>query len=410
MESVVRELLAQRLGGTQFGRDAREYKFAKLKRLREEARRAHPELELIDLGIGEPDSPADPSVVEELARQAGRPENRFYADNGIPEFRDAAVQYMADVYGVTGLDPDLHVCPSIGSKSALALMPLAFIDPGDAAVTTVPGYPVLATYTQYLGGEVYPLALTPENGFLPDLDSLTEEQRRRAKLLYLNYPNNPTGAVASREFFEHVVEFARRHRIMVVHDAAYAALTFDGERPLSFLSVPGALEVGVEIHSMSKAFNMTGWRMAWVCGNELAVKAFSQVKDNTDSGQFRAIQWACIRALRHPEITRRAAEKYARRHRMLAEVLREAGFDARPPKASFYLYVRAPRAAGSVEFATAEDFSQWLLTEKLIATVPWDEAGHFVRLSVTFEAQDEDDERRIIREVGRRLSGAKFVF
>src|SRR5690606_20067523 len=237
-----------------------------------------------------------------------------------------ASRWMARVYGVAGLDPERHLCPSIGSKPALALLPLVFINPGELAVTTVPGYPVLATYTRWLGGEVAGVPLLPENGFLPDLERLTPEERRRAKLLYLNYPNNPTGAVASREFFAHVVDFARRHRIFVVHDAAYGALVYDGQQPLSILSIPGAQEVAVEVHSLSKAFNMTGWRLGWVCGNELAVRAFAAVKDNTDSGQFRAIQWAGIRAMEEPRITQEACARYSRRLEMLTAALRAVGF------------------------------------------------------------------------------------
>jgi Aspartate/tyrosine/aromatic aminotransferase len=408
---LVRRLLAHRIGGPQFGIDRGSYKFAKIKAAVEAAKRSRPGVELIDMGVGEPDQMADPAVVAELAAQAARPENRFYADNGIFPFREAACRYMAETYGVDWLDPAKHLCPSIGSKPALAMIPLAFINPGDITITTTPGYPVLATHTKYLGGEVVELPLVPENSFLPDLERLTPEERRRAKLLYLNYPNNPTGAVASREFFAQVVDFARRHQILVVHDAAYGALVFDGEKPLSILTIPGADEVCLEVHSLSKAFNMTGWRLGWVCGNELAVRAFAEVKDNTDSGQFRAIQWAGIQAMARPEITRAACERYSRRFDLLTAALRAAGFPVTKPRGSFYLYAPAPVAtADGRRFASAEEFSQWLISEKLIATVPWDEAGAYVRFSVTFEAADEADEQRIIAEVKRRLTSTGLVF
>ena len=229
-------------------------------------------------------------------------------------------------------------------------------------------------------------------------------------MLLLNYPNNPTGAVATREFFAEVVAFAKRHRLLVVQDAAYASLVFEG-KPLSFLSVPGAKDVGVEIHSVSKAFNMTGWRLAWVCGNALVVRAFADTKDNFDSGQFKAIQRAAIYALRHPEITREIAEKYRRRLDMLAKTLNAVGFRAKKPAASFFLYVRAPKGlVGGQRFANGEDFSQYLIREKLICTVPWDDAGPYIRLSVTFQAATPEEEKRVMAEIGRRLSDVHFEF
>lgn len=371
----------------------------------------HPDLDLIDMGVGEPDAMAHASVVAELAIQAALPKNRFYADNGIDEFREAASEYMARVYGVAGLHPQTQICPSIGSKPALALLPLAFINPGDITITTVPGYPIIATYTQYLGGEVVWLPLLSENGFLPDLDLLTPDQRRRAKLLYLNYPNNPTGALATPAFFEQVVRFARRHHVLVVHDAAYGALVYRGVRPLSLLSVPGAEDVAVEVHSLSKAFNMTGWRLGWVCGNRLAVQAFSKIKENTDSGQFRAIQWAGIRALKNPKITKQACKKYDRRMELLTDALGSLGFEVHQPKGGFYLYVPIPVGTTcGLRFASAEEFSQWLISEKLISTVPWDDAGSYVRFSVTFEAATQAEERAIIAEMKRRLQSTGYIF
>ncbi|MNZ85606.1 LL-diaminopimelate aminotransferase [compost metagenome] len=310
-----------------------------------------------------------------------------------------------------GIDPATEIVHSIGSKPALAMLPSCFINPGDITIMTVPGYPILGTHTQYLGGEVYTVRLTAENDFLPDLASIPEDIALRAKLIYLNYPNNPTGASATREFFVKVVEWARRYNVVVVHDAPYAALTYDGLKPLSFLSVPGAKDVGVELHSLSKSYNMTGWRIGFVAGNPLIVKAFSDVKDNNDSGQFIAIQKAAAYGLAHPEITEKIAEKYSRRHNMLVEALNELGFNARKPKGSFFLYVAAPKAVvGGQKFATAEDFSQYLIREKLISTVPWDDAGRYVRFSVTFEANGLEEEERVISEIKRRLGEVRFEF
>lgn len=410
-ESYIQKLFADRIGGSGFGQETVIYKFEKIKRAKRLAIQNNPGVELIDLGVGEPDWAADPAVVEVLRAEAGKAENRGYTDNGLQEFNEAAARYLDKVYGVAGIDPVNEVNHGIGSKPILSLLPLAFINPGDIAILTVPGYPVLGTMTEALNGEVVKLPLLEENGFFPDLDSLTADQRRRAKLLYINYPNNPTGATATREFYEKVVRFARENQIIIVADAAYAALTFDGEQPLSILSIPGAKEVAVEIHSHSKAFNMTGWRIAFIAGNDLVVKGFAAVKDNNDSGQFAAIQKAGGYCLEHPEITTRTAEKYSRRHDLLVVVLQRVGFAARKPKGSFYLYVKIPRgtAAGRT-FASAEDFSEFLITESLISTVPWDDAGHYVRLSVTFVAGDEAEERRIIGEIERRLGELKLVF
>lgn len=410
-ESYIQELFADRIGGNQFGKDTVLYKFEKIKRAKRAALAANPGVELIDLGVGEPDWMAEPEVVAVLAAEAAKRVNRGYTDNGLAAFKEAAAAYMESVYGVAGIDPATEVNHGIGSKPVLALLPLAFINPGDVTLMTVPGYPVMGTTTKALGGEVVNLPLLPENHFLPDLDAVPADVRRRAKILYLNYPNNPTGATATREFFEKAVRFAKENDVIVVSDAAYAALTFDGEKPLSFLSVPGAKDVGVEIHSLSKAYNMTGWRLAFVCGNPLVVKGFATVKDNNDSGQFAAIQMAGAYCLAHPEITEKTALKYSRRHGMLVEALKSVGFKVTKPKASFYLYVPIPRAtADGRAFASAEDFCQYLITEKLISSVPWDDAGPYVRFSVTFEADGEQEERRIVDEIKRRLSDVQFVF
>lgn len=409
-ESFIQSLFAERLGGKNFGKETKIYKFEKIKRAKRAAIAANPGVELIDLGVGEPDEMAFPGVVDTLRCEAGKPENRGYADNGIQEFKDAAVKYMETVYGVKGLDPVTEVLHSIGSKPALAMFPSAFINPGDVTLMTVPGYPVIATHTRWYGGDVFNLPLLEENGFLADLDAVPEEIRKRAKLLYLNYPNNPTGAVATMEFFKKAVEFAKANNIIVLQDAAYGALVYDG-KPFSFLSVPGAKEVGVEIHSMSKAYNMTGWRLAFVVGNPLVVAGFANVKDNCDSGQFIAIQKAGIYALEHPEITEEICGKYKRRLFLLVNALNSVGFSAKQPKGSFYLYVKSPKGIkGGRRFDTAEDFSEFLITEKLISTVPWDDAGGFIRFSATFIAKGEEDEKRVISEVKRRLSELALEF
>ncbi|MBN2533675.1 MAG: LL-diaminopimelate aminotransferase [Spirochaetales bacterium] len=407
-------LLAQRLGGKDFGNKAEIYKFERIKQAKAQAVKNNPHIRLIDMGIGEPDTPAPGEIIDILAQEAGKPGNRYYADNGIPEFREAAARYMAGVYRITDMDPGKQIIHGIGSKPILAMLPLCFINPGDITLTTVPGYPVTATYTRYLGGRVFPLPLWEQNNFFPDFSSIPRSIIRKARLLYINYPNNPTAQVATKEFFREVVDFAWKNNIAVIHDAAYAALTYDGYSPLSFFSVDGAKDIGVEVHSLSKAFNMTGWRLAFVCGNKKIIKAYGTVKDNTDSGQFRAIQKAGIHALNNPHLTNRVCEKYSRRFNLLVDALRHIGFKAEKPKGSFYLYVPCPQGTSETKtfkkFHNAVEFSEFLLEKALISTVPEDDAGHFIRFSVTFEANGEDEEKAVINEVKERMLKLKLVF
>src|SRR5438067_5799701 len=231
---------------------------------------------------------------------------------------------MLRQFGVK-LDPVTEVCHCIGSKPAYAMLPACFINPGDVTLMTVPGYPVAGTHTRYYGGEVHRLPLLEKNGFFPDLDDIPADVKRRAKLLVINYPNSPTGAVATRDFYKQVIDFAHTNQIVVVQDAAHILLSYDGP-PLSFLQVDGAKEVGVEIHSMSKGFNMIGWRMAFVAGHPKIVQAFADVKDNSDSGQFAAVQKAAAAALLHPDIGDRTREKYRRRLHKLVAALNHVGF------------------------------------------------------------------------------------
>ncbi|MDU6307931.1 MAG: LL-diaminopimelate aminotransferase [Clostridium sp.] len=406
----LQELFADRIGGSSFGKQAELYKFEKIKKTRRQMEREHPEIPMIDLGVGEPDAMADAGVIDVLYEQAKEWKNRGYADNGILLFQQAAAAYMENVFGVGGLCPETQILHSMGSKSALAMIPQAFINPGDITLMTVPGYPILGTKTKWLGGGVYPLPLLQENHFLPDLNSIPQAVLQKAKLLYLNYPNNPTGAAATKEFYKTVIEFAKKNEIIVIQDAAYGALTF-GERPLSFLSVEGAMEVGIEVHSLSKSYNMTGWRLGFIAGNEKIVKAVAAVKDNNDSGQFIAIQHAGAYALGHPEITKATCEKYRRRHELLSAALRRIGFLATPPKASFYEYMAIPKGTrdGQV-FHTADEFSDYLLRNALISTVPWDDVGHYIRVSVTFVADGEQEETQIVEEIERRLARCELVF
>jgi len=402
-------LFAERIGGVNYGKGTEIYKFEKIKRAKRKALADHPERKLVDFGIGENDEPAPAPVRAAMTREINETANRGYADNGVAPFKEAVARLMKRRFGVE-LDPVTEVNHCIGSKTALAMIPAAFINPGDVTLMTVPGYPVAGTHTKYYGGEVHRLPLTAEKGFLPDLESIPADILQRAKLLVLNYPNSPTGRVAPREFFERVIEFARKNNIVVVQDAAHIFLTFDSE-PLSFLSVPGAKDVGVEVHSLSKGYHMIGWRMGWVCGNAKIVQAFADVKDNSDSGQFIAIQKAAAAALDNDEITTQVRTKYQRRLRKLVDVLKRCGFDCQMPGGTYFLYTRSPKGIkNGPQFDTAEAASQYLITEHSICTVPWDDAGAFLRFSVTYEALDEAAEDALMAETEARLKQIQPVF
>ena len=412
-DSYIQELFAERIGGNQYGKSTAIYKFEKIKRAKRAAKEAKPDVDLIDMGVGEPDEMAFPIVVKTLQYAASQSDNRGYADNGGDDFKAAAAQYMSTVFGVKDIDPVTEVVHSIGSKTALSMIPACFINPGDVVLMTSPGYPVLGTHAKYLGGEVYNMPLKEENNFLPELDAVPADVVAKAKIMVLNYPNNPTGASATLEFFAKAIAFAKANNLIILQDAAYSALIFEGS-PISIFQVEGAKDVAIELHSLSKSYNMTGWRIGFVVGNPLVVQAYADMKDNSDSGQFLAIQKAGAIALANPQITEEISAKYSRRMDLLVDALNGAGFKAKKPKGSFFLYVAAPKAATidgkTTEFESGEACSQWLITEELISTVPWDDCGNFVRFSVTFAAKGEEAEKEIAAEIGRRLAKYTFAF
>jgi LL-diaminopimelate aminotransferase len=401
-------LFAERIGGVNYGKSDKIYKFEKIKRAKRAALAAHPDRQLLDFGIGENDDMAPAVVREAMKREVDRIENRGYADNGIMEFREAAARFMQRVFGVK-LDPVTEINHAIGSKPAYAMLPAVFINPGDVTLMTVPGYPVAGTHTAYYGGEVHRLPLLPQNNFFPDLEGIPADILRRAKMLVINYPNSPTGKVATRDFYKRVIEFAHQNRIVVVQDAAHICLTYKGN-PLSFLEVEGARDVGVEVHSLSKGFNMIGWRIGFVAGNSKIVQAFADVKDNSDSGQFMAIQRAGAVALDTPEIPIQVKAKYERRLKKLVETLRSVGFDASMPEGTYFLYTKSPKGCAGVEFPTAEDASQFLITQQSVCTVPWDDAGPHLRFSVTYTATSEHEEDILMQETRQRLGALGLRF
>ena len=352
-------------------------------------------VDVISFGVGDPDLPTPAHVVDELVQAARDPANHRYPETeGLPALRRAIARWYEERFGVS-LDPNREVLPLIGSKEGIGHAAFCFIDPGDLALVPDPSYPVYARGTFLAGGDCYFLPLTEENDFLPDLDAVPDDVARRAKVLWLNYPNNPTGAVADLEFFERAVAFARQHDVPVLHDGPYSEVAFDGYRPLSFLQAPGAREVGIEFHSFSKTYNMTGWRIGMAVGNAAMIDALMRVKSNLDSGIPQAIQRMAIAALEGPQdcIAEHNAV-YQRRRDRLAAALAKIGLRVRPPRASLYLWARLPEGQTSVEFATR------LLDEAGVVVTPgvgYGPSGEgYVRLSLTLP-----DER--LEEAVRRL-------
>ena len=402
-------LFAERIGGANYGKSNEIYKFEKIKRAKRQAIKDFPDRPLLDFGIGENDSMADEHVRRVMSQQISLPENRGYADNGCIEFKEAVARFMQRTFSVE-LDPATEINHAIGSKPALAMLPYCFINPGDITMMTVPGYPVAGTHTRYCGGTVHNLPLTEKNQFYPDFDAISPEVWKNTKLLVLNYPNSPTGQVATEDFYKRVIELAHQHQFVVVQDAAHVMFSYE-RPPISFLQVSGAKEVGVEIHSLSKGWNMIGWRIAWVCGNKRMVQAFSDVKDNSDSGQFLAIQKAAVAALDDPNIPVETRQKYYRRLEKLVATLRQFNFECEVPGGTYFLYVKAPKGlTDKMPFADAEAVSQYLIREQSICTVPWDHAGAYLRFSVTYTAENEMAEDDLMLQLTERLGNVAFAF
>ena len=295
-------------------------------------------IDVIKLGIGDPDSPTPDYIVKRMQEEVAKPRNHTYPpDEGLKEFREAVADYYRRRHGVE-LDPQKEIVPLIGSKEGIAYISFCFTDPGDVNLVPDPGYPVYGIGTIFAGGVPQFMPLLKERRFLPDLRSVPAETARRAKLLFLNYPNNPTGAVATREFFAEVVDFAREYNLLVCHDAAYNEIAFDDYRPVSFLEVPGGKDVAIEFGSLSKTFNMTGWRIGYAVGNSTAVEALYRFKTNVDSGLFQAIQYAGVEAFTNPQMgpfLERLRDLYRRRRDIVVRALQEAGWDLEAPKATF---------------------------------------------------------------------------
>lgn len=310
-------------------------------------------IDIIDLGVGDPDLPTPGHIIEEMRRAVGDPSNHRYPSySGMNDFKEAVADWYRGRFGVD-LDPEREVVSLIGSKEGLAHLPLAFIDPGDIALVPTPAYPVYHIGTLFAGGESFFMPLLKKNNYLPDLKAIPESVAGRARLLFISYPNNPTAAVADLSFFEEVVAFARKYDIMVCHDAAYTEMAFDGYRAPSFLQAKGSKEVGMEFHSLSKTYNMTGWRIGFAVGNAKGMEGLGAIKSNIDSGVFQAVQWAGIEALRgDPSCVNEMTRIYQERRDIMVQGLRDGGFEVTPPKATFYLWVTVPQGYTSAQLAT----------------------------------------------------------
>jgi LL-diaminopimelate aminotransferase len=327
------------------------YLFAEIDRKVQEKKRSG--VDVISLGIGDPDLPTPQRIVHVLQEAAADPANHRYASYfGLAELRQAIADWYGKRSGVA-LDPNTEILPTLGSKDGIAHVPLALVDPGDVVLAPDPGYTVYVTGALMAGADPYVMPLTAANQWLPELDAIPEDIAQRARLMWLNYPNNPTAAVADREFLERAVAFCHRHDIILCHDAPYSEIAFDGYRPLTLFEIPGAKEIGLEFHSLSKTYNMTGWRIGWVCGRADLVGLIGRLKTNIDSGIFQAVQWAAIEALNGgDQETRAACDVYARRHRLVADTLNDLGWNIKPPRATFYVWAPVPDGYDSIGFAS----------------------------------------------------------
>ncbi len=350
--------------------------------------------DVISFAIGDPDLPTPEGVVEALREKSLDAANHRYPEtDGLPVLRQAMVDWYSKRFGVS-LDGDKEMLPLIGAKEGIGHVPLCFIDPGDIALVPDPGYPVYSVGTWFAGGECHFMPLTEENGWLPDFSAIPVETANKARLMWLNYPNNPTGAVATGAFFAEAVEFARSHDIALLHDAAYTECSFDGYRPPSFLETPGAMDVGMEFHSLSKSYNMTGWRVGIAAGNADMIAALMTIKSNLDSGIPQAVQYMAIEAMKATEAEVDARNAiYQRRRDRVVETLEGIGLHVDPPRASLYVWVRVPQGY------TSADFTGLLLDEVDVVVTPGSGYGPsgegYVRFSLTIS--DDDMERGLQR-------------
>ncbi len=365
-------------------KDLPPYLFATIDKMKQKAISSG--VDLIDLSVGDPDIPTPKHVVERMKKAVQKPKNHQYPSyEGMPSFRQAVAGWYKKRFRVS-LDPETEIISLIGSKEGIGHLPLAFINPGDVVLVPSPGYPVYPIATLFAGGKSYIMPLVKENKFLPDLKAVPKNILKKTKLMFLNYPNNPTAAVAGKKFFSEVIKFARKNNIVVCHDAAYSEIYFDGKRPISFLQVPGARDVGIEVHSLSKTYNMTGWRIGFAAGSANVIASLGKIKSNLDSGVFQAVQEAGIEALNTSEtVLRKIRDIYQERREIFYNGLKGLGLEVEKPRATFYFWTKVPEGYDSSSFVSH------LLNKAGVLITPGNGFGGpgegYVRFSLTVPAK-----------------------
>ena len=388
------ELISIRLGGPSFYQ-TNYYKFEKYCAIKKKWLSEHSE-QLLDFGIGEGDDMPPFISLDKLSKEIYKYENRVYSDNGIDFFKQTAAIHLKDVYNLEIKDPINQINHILGAKSALTILPLTFVSDDDIVITTTPGYQVLSNMSSWLKAKIYNVPLLKENDFLPDLDSIPQEVYEKTKIFSINYPNNPTGAIATRKFYNSLIEKALKYHFIIVNDNTYGAFTYKG-KPLSILSCKNAFDCAIEIHSMSKVYNMTGMRIGFVVGNSQIIDIFKKVKDNIDSGQYIPIQYAASEAiLSANKYLERLKAKYLTRMKKVSKILNKYNLHCNVSKGTFYLYLKVPS-----NFSSGDEFTRFLLDNCGIFTIPFDEVEPCVRLSMTFKVKETDEQ--FYNELDNRL-------
>ncbi len=380
------QLISNRLGGANFYKTS-YYKFEKYSNLKKKWQENHPDEVLLDFGIGEGDEMPPFFILERLSKEIFKYENRVYADNGIDFLKQTAAIHLREMYNLNIQDPIHQINHIMGAKSALTLIPLAFVSDNDIVISTTPGYEVLANMAGWLNAKVYKVPLYQSNNYLPDLDSIPEEVYQKTKIFSINYPNNPTGAIATKKFYEKLISLALKYHFIIVNDNTYGVLTYTS-KPLSILTIKDAYQCCIEIHSFSKMFNLTGMRIGFIVGNEEIIDIVKKVKDNVDSGQYIPIQLAAGEGiLNENKYIPRLKDKYFKRMKRVSRILNKYNLNCKLSKGTFYLYISIPKS-----FKTADEFARFLLDNCGIFVIPWDEVEPSVRLAMTFQVQSTEEE------------------